>query len=58
MIVLQGIVNSVEGSGSKISYLLNRNSTNANRKRKAAVAEADCIESIKLLLEKSVSENL
>ncbi|KAF1747390.1 hypothetical protein GCK72_023852 [Caenorhabditis remanei] len=55
VIVLQGIVNSVEGSGSKISYLLNRNSTNANRKRKAAVAEADCIESIKLLLEKSES---
>uniref|UniRef100_A0A1I7TCW1 VHS domain-containing protein n=1 Tax=Caenorhabditis tropicalis TaxID=1561998 RepID=A0A1I7TCW1_9PELO len=54
VIVLQGIVNSVEGSGSKISYLLNRNSTNANRKRKAAVAEADCIESIKLLLEKSI----
>ncbi|CAI5456062.1 unnamed protein product [Caenorhabditis angaria] len=55
VIVLQGIVNSTEGSSSKISYLLNRNSTNANRKRKAAVAEADCIESIKLLLEKSES---
>ncbi|CAB3399342.1 unnamed protein product [Caenorhabditis bovis] len=55
VMVLQGIVNSVEGSASKISYLLNRNSTNANRKRKAAVAEADCIESIKLLLEKTES---
>ncbi|CAD6193037.1 unnamed protein product [Caenorhabditis auriculariae] len=53
VIVLQGIVNSVQGSSSKISYLLSRNTSNTNRKRKAAVAEADCIECIKILLEKT-----
>ncbi|KAK6033382.1 hypothetical protein OSTOST_00429 [Ostertagia ostertagi] len=53
VIVLQGIVNSNQPPPSKISNLLSRNNTNTNRKRKAAVAEADCIECLKILLEKS-----
>ncbi|KAJ1350121.1 hypothetical protein KIN20_005839 [Parelaphostrongylus tenuis] len=52
--VLQGIINSSQISSSKISNLLSRSNTNnVNRKRKAAVAEADCIECLKILLEKS-----
>uniref|UniRef100_A0A1I7WX81 Armadillo-type protein n=1 Tax=Heterorhabditis bacteriophora TaxID=37862 RepID=A0A1I7WX81_HETBA len=53
VIVLQNIVNSSQGASTKISSLLSRNNSNTNRKRKAAVAEADCIECIKILLEKS-----
>ncbi|WKY16993.1 hypothetical protein Q1695_001533 [Nippostrongylus brasiliensis] len=53
LIVLQGIVNSTQQTSSKFSNLLSRNSSNTNRKRKAAVAEADCIECMKILLEKS-----
>ncbi|CAJ0576692.1 unnamed protein product, partial [Mesorhabditis spiculigera] len=56
VVVLQGIVNSSvrEQQPSKLSTLLARNNTNnTNRKRKAAVAEADCIECIKILLEKN-----
>ncbi|VDL71022.1 unnamed protein product [Nippostrongylus brasiliensis] len=53
LIVLQGIVNSSQQTSSKFSNLLSRNSSNTNRKRKAAVAEADCIECMKILLEKS-----
>ncbi|EYC32989.1 hypothetical protein Y032_0002g545 [Ancylostoma ceylanicum] len=53
VMVLQGIVNSNQPPPSKISNLLSRNNSNTNRKRKAAVAEADCIECLKILLEKS-----
>ncbi|CAJ0608891.1 unnamed protein product [Cylicocyclus nassatus] len=53
VMVLQGIVNSTQPPPSKISNLLSRNSSTTNRKRKAAVAEADCIECLKILLEKS-----
>ncbi|CAJ0957970.1 unnamed protein product, partial [Mesorhabditis belari] len=57
VVVLQGIVNSsAREQPSKLSTLLTRNNTNnTNRKRKAAVAEADCIECIKILLEKNPS---
>uniref|UniRef100_A0A914VAM2 Uncharacterized protein n=1 Tax=Plectus sambesii TaxID=2011161 RepID=A0A914VAM2_9BILA len=54
VVVLQGVVNSV-GNASRISNLLARSNSSSNRKRKAAVAEADCIECIKLLLEKTHS---
>ncbi|PAV61979.1 hypothetical protein WR25_23220 [Diploscapter pachys] len=52
VIVLQGIVNTTQGSGSKLSNLISRTNSSTSRKRKAAVAEADCIECIKILLEK------
>ncbi|KAK5973214.1 hypothetical protein GCK32_012961 [Trichostrongylus colubriformis] len=54
VMVLQGIVNSNQPAPSKISNLLSRNNSNTNRKRKAAVAEADCIECLKILLERSL----
>ncbi|KAF8355866.1 hypothetical protein PRIPAC_97489 [Pristionchus pacificus] len=52
IVALQGIVNA-SGSSSKISNILGRNNSNSSRKRKAAVAEADSIECLKILLEKS-----
>ncbi|GMR60483.1 hypothetical protein PMAYCL1PPCAC_30678 [Pristionchus mayeri] len=52
IVALQGIVNAT-GSSSKISNILGRNNSNSSRKRKAAVAEADSIECLKILLEKS-----
>ncbi|CEF69095.1 Armadillo-type fold domain-containing protein [Strongyloides ratti] len=56
VVILQGIVQNSIGqkAGSKITQLLNKknNSTTSNIKRKASVCEADCIECIKIVLEK------
>uniref|UniRef100_A0A0K0F9X1 FH2 domain-containing protein n=1 Tax=Strongyloides venezuelensis TaxID=75913 RepID=A0A0K0F9X1_STRVS len=56
VVILQGIVQNSIGqkSGSKITQLLSKknNSTTSSIKRKASVCEADCIECIKIILEK------
>uniref|UniRef100_A0A914ERH2 Uncharacterized protein n=1 Tax=Acrobeloides nanus TaxID=290746 RepID=A0A914ERH2_9BILA len=52
VIVLQGIVNSVNNK-SRFSSLLNRKNSATNVRRKASVSEADCMECVKLVLEKS-----
>uniref|UniRef100_A0AC35TK62 NR LBD domain-containing protein n=1 Tax=Rhabditophanes sp. KR3021 TaxID=114890 RepID=A0AC35TK62_9BILA len=55
VVILQGIVqNSIaQKNPSKLTQLLNRkNTTTSNVRRKSSVCEADCIECIKIILEK------
>uniref|UniRef100_A0A7E4W434 Armadillo-type protein n=1 Tax=Panagrellus redivivus TaxID=6233 RepID=A0A7E4W434_PANRE len=53
VVVLQGIINLVNNKASKFSSLLNRKNSATNVRRKASVSEADCMECIKLILEKA-----
>ncbi|KAE9555644.1 hypothetical protein FO519_001115 [Halicephalobus sp. NKZ332] len=53
VVVLQGIVNIANNKSSKFSSLLNRKNSATNVRRKASVSEADCMECIKLVLEKA-----
>uniref|UniRef100_A0AC34Q8Q2 Uncharacterized protein n=1 Tax=Panagrolaimus sp. JU765 TaxID=591449 RepID=A0AC34Q8Q2_9BILA len=53
VVVLQGIVNIVNNRTSKFASLLNRKNSATNVRRKASVSEADCMECIKLVLEKA-----
>uniref|UniRef100_A0A0N4Z5W4 NR LBD domain-containing protein n=1 Tax=Parastrongyloides trichosuri TaxID=131310 RepID=A0A0N4Z5W4_PARTI len=56
VVILQGIVQNSIGqkAGSKITQLLNKknNTATSSIRRKASVCEADCIECIKIILEK------
>uniref|UniRef100_A0A0K0EE90 FH2 domain-containing protein n=1 Tax=Strongyloides stercoralis TaxID=6248 RepID=A0A0K0EE90_STRER len=56
VVILQGIIQNSIGqkSGLKITQILNKknNSATSGIKRKASVCEADCIECIKIILEK------
>lgn len=54
VVVLQGIVNSANNK-SRFSSLLNRKNSATNVRKKASVSEADCMECVKLVLEKAVS---
>uniref|UniRef100_A0A1I7ZCA2 TOG domain-containing protein n=1 Tax=Steinernema glaseri TaxID=37863 RepID=A0A1I7ZCA2_9BILA len=52
VVILQGMVSST-ASKPKFSQLLMRKNSSSTLKRKASVAEADCMECIKLILQKS-----